>query len=306
MKRMPPLSAVEAFTQAARLGSVKAAAEALSLSSPALTRRIQALERHVGQPLFERRHQSIQLNGAGERLLADIGPALDTLGLAMERAAGNGELMRLRLAVPSLFASQRLMPALPSLRRQFPDLHIDIDTGANRLARLDDGVDAAIAITTEVDPAFYSRRIDNACVIAIGSRELRDGPQAVRDPAQLAGCTIFLHRDMPETFSYWCEAVGLPDLQPAAVDLFDSGQLILDAAAEGLGVAFMLESHLRGSGDSRLVQLFDRKVASPYSYWFACRRSALARRPVRLFHDWLVEEIGGSDGESAEPARVAA
>ena len=45
MKRLPPLSALEAFVHAARTGSVKAAAEALALSSPALTRLIQALER---------------------------------------------------------------------------------------------------------------------------------------------------------------------------------------------------------------------------------------------------------------------
>jgi LysR family glycine cleavage system transcriptional activator len=85
--------------------------------------------------------------------------------------------------------------------------------------------------------------------------------------------------------------VGLPELQPAAVDQFDSGQLILDAAAQGLGVAFMLESHLSQSNDPRLVQLFDEKVESPYSYWFACRRSALARRPVKIFHDWLFESL---------------
>lgn len=292
MKRLPPLTAIEAFVQTARLGSVKSAAEALALSSPALTRRIQALERHVGHALFERRHQAVQLNPDGERLLTEIGPAIDALGLAMERGAGNGELMRLRLAVPSLFASQRLMPNLPALRARHPDLHIDIDTGPNRLARLDDGVDAAIAITTEVDPGLYSRRIDSNKVIAIGSRALRDGPDAIRAPADLARATIFLHRDMPETFALWSEAVGLPDLQPAAIDHIDSGQLILDAAAQGLGVAFMLESHLTGSGDDRLVQLFDETVASPYSYWFACRRPALARRPVRIFHDWLVEALG--------------
>ena len=292
MKRLPPLTAIEAFVQTARLGSVKAAAEALSLSSPALTRRIQALERHVGHPLFDRGHQSIHLNPDGERLLTGIGPAIDALGLAMERSAGNGELMRLRLAVPSLFASQRLMPNLPSLKARHPDLHIDIDTGANRLARLDDGLDAAIAITTEVDPALYSRRIDSNKVIAIGSRALQSGPDAIRAPADLERATIFLHRDMPETFALWSEAVGLNGLQPAAVDHINSGQLILDAAAQGLGVAFMLESHLTGSGDERLVQLFDEKVASPYSYWFACRRPALARRPVRIFHDWLVETLG--------------
>ena len=291
MRRLPPLTAIEAFVQVARLGSVKAAAEALALSSPALTRRIQSLERFVGHPLFERRHQAVHLNPDGERLMSEIGPAIDALALAMERATGAGEMMRLRLAVPSLFASQRLMPNLPSLRESHPDLHIDIDTGANRLARLDEGIDAAIAITTDVDPALYSRRIDSNCVIAIASRELKEGPHAIREPAQLAGATIFLHRDMPETFRYWSEAVGLPGLQPAAVDHFDSGQLILDAAAQGLGVAFMLESHLFGSHDERLVQLFEAKVESPYSYWFACRRSALSRRPVKIFHDWLFNEM---------------
>ena len=287
MRRLPPLTAIEAFVQVARLGSLKAAAEALALSSPALTRRIQALERFVGHPLFERRHQAVHLNPDGERLLGDIGPMVDALAVAMDRAAGNREMMRLRLAVPSLFASQRLMPNLPGLRAEHPDLHIDIDTGANRIARLDEGLDAAIAITTEVDSSLYSRRIDSNCVIAIGSRAMLEGPQAITDPAQLAGATVFLHRDMPETFAYWRDAIGLPDLHPAAIDHFDSGQLILDAAAQGLGVAFMLESHLSGSGDERLVRLFDHKVESPYSYWFACRRSALARRPVRIFHDWL-------------------
>jgi LysR family glycine cleavage system transcriptional activator len=291
MRRLPPLTAIEAFVQVARLGSVKAAAEALALSSPALTRRIQALERNVGHPLFERRHQGVNLNPDGERLLTEIGPSIDALAAAMERAAGNREMMRLRLAIPSLFASQRLMPNLPSLRAEHPELHIDIDTGPNRLARLDDGLDAAIAITTEIDPSLYSRRIDNNCVIAIGSREVQDGPRAITDPSQLVDATIFLHRDMPETFSYWRAAIGMPDLQPAAIDHFDSGQLILDAAAQGLGVAFMLESHLTGSQDERLVRLFEHKVESPYSYWFACRRSALSRRPVRIFHDWLFDEM---------------
>jgi LysR family glycine cleavage system transcriptional activator len=291
MRRLPPLTAIEAFVQVARLGSVKAAAEALSLSSPALSRRIQSLERHVGHPLFERRHQSIHLNPDGERLLAELGPSLDALARAMERAAGDGDLMRLRLAVLPLFASQRLMPHLGSLRARHPELHIDIDTGAHGLARLDEGLDAAIAITTEVDPNLYSRRIDSNRVIAIGARSLREGPNAITHPSQLASATIFLHRDLPDTFDYWKEAIGMPDLQPAAEDHFDSGQLILDAAAQGLGVAFMLESHLKESHDERLIQLFDAAVESPYSYWFACRRSSLSRRPVKIFHDWLFDNL---------------
>src|SRR3954453_13294015 len=93
MRRLPPLTAIEAFVQVARLGSVKAAAEALSLSSPALSRRIQSLERFVGHPLFERRHQAVHLNPDGERLMAEIGPALDELGDAMDRAPGKTQIM---------------------------------------------------------------------------------------------------------------------------------------------------------------------------------------------------------------------
>ena len=128
-------------------------------------------------------------------------------------------------------------------------------------------------------------------MIAIGARSLAEGPAAITHPAQISRTTIYLHRDLPHTFEYWKEAVGLPDLQPAAVDHFDSGQLILDAAAQGLGVAFMHESHFLDANDPRLVRLFDIDVTSPYSYWFVCRPRARETKPVKLFHDWLIEAL---------------
>lgn len=287
MKRLPPLTAVEAFVQTARLGSVKAAAEALALSSPALTRRIQALERHLGRPLFERRHQAVHLNPDGERLLSEIGPALDELGAAMERAQGNAELLRLRLGVLPLFASHLLMPRLGELRALHPDLHIDLDTRPHALARLDEGLEAAITLAREIDPSLYSRRLVSNRVVAIGGPEAA----AMSDPRALAETTILLHRDLPDAFDEWSEAAGMPDLAPATIDMFDSGQLILDAAAQGLGVAFMFEMHLEGAHDPRLAPLFGVSAESAYAYWFACRRSALSRRPLRLFHDWLIEAL---------------
>lgn len=292
MRRLPPLTAVEAFVQVARLGSIKAAAEELALSSPALSRRVQALERFVARPLFERRHQALVLNANGEQLLTRIGPAIDALAVAIDATTGDNELLRLRLSVPMLFASQRLMQRLPELRQRHPQLHIDMDTQPLALARLGEGIDAAIVIAREIDPVFYSRRIARSRIAAIGAKRLRGGADGVVVPSDLARMTIFVHRDMAEIFGAWREAVGEPTLEPATTDHFDSGQLMLEAAAEGLGVAFMLEEHLHAAHDDRLVNLFEGEIDSSYSYWFACRRAAMSTRAVRLFHDWLFEILG--------------
>jgi LysR family transcriptional regulator, glycine cleavage system transcriptional activator len=292
MRRLPPLTAIEAFVQVARLGSIKAAAEELALSSPALSRRVQALERFIGKPLFERRHQALKLNEDGERLLGLIAPALDAMTDAVEAMTSGVELLRLRLGVLPLFATQRLMPHLPDLKRRHPALHLDVDTAGHAVARLGDGLDAAIVLARDVDPGLYARRLDRNRVHVIGARALVEGPDPITRPEQLAGLTALVHRDMAETFTAWRAAAGLPDLEPLAIDHFDSGTVMLEAAAQGLGVAFMLESHFEAAHDDRLVQLFDLTVESQYSYWFVCRPRALTTRPVRLFHDWLIEALG--------------
>lgn len=293
MRRLPPLTAVEAFLQVARLGSIKSAAEELALSSPALSRRVQALERFLGRALFRRGHHSMTLTEEGDKLLTAISGPIDALAQAMSALAGGDDVTRLRLGVLPLFASQKLMPRLPELRALHPELHLDIDTAAHSVSRLGDGLDVAIPLAREVDSGLYSRRLGRNRIYPIAAKALTEGPQAVRAPADLARCTVLLHRDMQTTFDAYRKALGLPDLEPAAIDQFDSGQLMLEAAAGGLGVAFMLDSHFEDARDERLVRLFDLSVESPYSYWFACRPRALETRPVRLFHDWLVAQFDG-------------
>jgi LysR family transcriptional regulator, glycine cleavage system transcriptional activator len=288
MRRLPSLSGIEAFVRVARLGSIKAAAEELSLSSPALSRRIQTLEHFIGRPLFDRGHQSIRLNVDGEELMGMVSPIIEELSNAIETMTTGEHVMRLRLGVPTLFASQRLIPHFPALRKLHPSLHIDMDTAAHSLVRLGDGIDAAIALSANLDPALYGRRIFRDNIYTIGARRLVQGPHAITRPEQISELTVLIHHELEDTFPAWCTAVGLPDLQPAAIDYFDSGQLMLEAAAQGLGIAFLHQNLLAGYADERLVRIFDINVESPYSYWFACRPRAMEQRPVRLFHDWLV------------------
>jgi LysR family glycine cleavage system transcriptional activator len=290
MRRLPPLTALEAFIQVARTGSVKAAAAELALSTPALSRRVQALERYLGLTLFERRHQHMELNPDGQKLMAEIAPVLDALGIAIESALKGKRELRLRLGVLPLFASQRLFPHMGELRRQHPEFHVDIDTSPLAHSRLGDSLDAAIILTKEIDTSLYYKELGRDEVYLIAPTERVEGPKAITDPAQLTDETILVHRDMATLFEDWCRAIGKPDLEPRAIQQFDSGQLMLEAVGQGFGIAAMFGRHFESAHDPRLARLFEQKVESPYRYFFICRPRAMENKAVRIFHDWLISE----------------
>src|SRR3546814_10385789 len=66
--------------------------------------------------------------------------------------------------------SSDLFPRLPELRRQHPELHIDLDTLSHAEARLGEGIDAAIALARSIDPALYAARLDQDKIFPIAAR----------------------------------------------------------------------------------------------------------------------------------------
>ena len=289
MRRLPPLRSLEAFVRVVRLGSAKAAAGELGLTPSALSRRIGQLELFVGKKLFLRAHQQMKLNDAGEAFYDTVAPVLEELADKIADQMDDSRILRMRLGLPPLFGSQRLFPRLPELRRMYPLLHIDIDSMPHAEAKLGDTIDAAIVLSEQPDPALHAVRLDHNRVYAITSRVLADEVGAEPDVARLSKQTFLIHNELPLSFDAWKDAMGLDGLHPAAIDHYDSGQLILEAAAQGLGIAIMHDDHFTRAHDDRLARLYDIEVASPYSYWFVCRPRALETRPVRLFHDWLVK-----------------
>jgi DNA-binding transcriptional LysR family regulator len=289
VRRLPPLRALEAFVRVVRLGSAKAAANELALSPSALSRRVAALEDFTGKRLFTRQHQSMKLTDEGMAFYNVVGPKLEELAEAVESQVDRGQVLRLHLGVPSLFGGQRLFPRLPELRKLHPRLHIDIDTGTHLEARVGDTLDAAIILAKEPDPAYYRIQLDHNKVYAITSREMAEDIGSVPDEAILSKQTFLIHQDLPDSLDAWKQAMGMSKLEPASVDRFDSGQLVLEAAAQGLGIAIMHDDHFRRSHDNRLARLFDVDVESPYRYWFVCKPKALESRPVRIFHEWLLQ-----------------
>ncbi len=287
IRRLPPLRAIEAFVRIVRLGSARAAADELGLSPSALSRRIAALEDFIGKRLFTRQHQAMKLTDEGHGFYDAVSPKFDELAAAVEGQIEDSKVLRLHLGILPLFGSQRLFPRLPELRKANPRLHIDIDTSPHLEQRVGDTLDAAVVLSKQPDPSFHAVQLDHNRVYAFTSKALAEEIGMNPDADVLSRQTFLIHTELPDSFVAWKQAIGMPDLEPAAIDHYDSGQLILEAAANGLGVAIMHDDHFHRSHDSRLAKLFDVEVESPYSYWFICRPHALEIRAVRIFNDWI-------------------
>jgi LysR family transcriptional repressor of citA len=77
---------LEAFLAVARERSFTKAANALFLTQPSVTARIQALEQELGRPLFERKGRTVRLTEAGEALLPYAQRVVELLQQGMEAA----------------------------------------------------------------------------------------------------------------------------------------------------------------------------------------------------------------------------
>lgn len=107
--RCPHLEELRAFCAAADLGSIGRAALRLHLTQPAISRRVQSLERLAGAPLLTRSAQGVQMTAAGERLYPQARSLLaeaEQLTAALSQARGKATV---RLAI-SHTAAEFVMP----------------------------------------------------------------------------------------------------------------------------------------------------------------------------------------------------
>lgn len=105
---------VEIFCQVAANGSLRKAAEATGQSLETIRRRINALEISLGERLFRRTTQGLQITAAGRKILAKAREAHDAIA-AIARLSGadrRRERRRLRISLPEDIGALHYVPAL--------------------------------------------------------------------------------------------------------------------------------------------------------------------------------------------------
>lgn len=119
------------FVAVAQTGSFTRAADDLDLRQPTVSQHIQALERGLGAPLFERTGRRVVLAPAGERLLpyAERLLALAAEAEAATREAGSQAQRTLRLGAGNTLATYVLPDLLARLRWEHQEIMVQVQVG---------------------------------------------------------------------------------------------------------------------------------------------------------------------------------
>jgi DNA-binding transcriptional LysR family regulator len=118
------------FLEVARTGRLVAAGKGLGVNHTTVGRRITALERALGNRLFDRVPTGWVLTDAGHELIVHAESIESALLAAMEGAASGGGRLSgtVRIATPDGFGAFLLAPSLETLFAQNPDLDVEIVT----------------------------------------------------------------------------------------------------------------------------------------------------------------------------------
>lgn len=125
---------LEAFWWIAQTGSFNRAAERLYLTQPSVTARIQALEKELGQPLFERKPRGVRLTDAGrvllphaERVLQDIRKARQAVNDLQSATGGT-----LSLGSALTTSTYTLPDILARFKTSYPAVEVAVRTGRSQ------------------------------------------------------------------------------------------------------------------------------------------------------------------------------
>jgi DNA-binding transcriptional LysR family regulator len=121
---------VEAFLQVAAHRSFSRAAEALKLTQPSVTARIQALERDLGEPLFERNGRGVSLTEVGTAFLPHAQRVLKALhdGRDAVQSLRQLELGTLRLGAAPTISTYVLPDLVMDFRARYPGIEVSVRT----------------------------------------------------------------------------------------------------------------------------------------------------------------------------------
>ncbi|QKZ99084.1 LysR family transcriptional regulator [Enterobacter cloacae] len=185
--RMDRVIAAQVYNRICELGSLSAAARALGISRPMVSRYLEQMEKWAGARLVNRSTRKLTLTAAGEKVLQKT-RTLSQISQEIEgQSVKDSPSGTLRVACAHFTAIQLIAPILPDLLQRYPQLRVELDVNNHPVSLVGERIDVAIRITDSPEPGMIARRLGECrSVLCASPRYLaaRGVPGRLEDLAQ--------------------------------------------------------------------------------------------------------------------------
>jgi DNA-binding transcriptional LysR family regulator len=283
---------VRAFLATAEEGSLSAAARALGLTQPTLSRQVAGLEADLGVTLFERGHRRMDLTESGLALLEHVramGEAATRVSLA---ATGRSELIDGHVSVTMTdgFAMLHMPAIVERIRHQAPGIELEIITANESLDLIRREADIAVRHARPDHGDLIARQVGGTTAHFYASRHYLDRVGRPKTPADLATYD-FIGFESPTRLLALFNDIGVSVTRENFKVYSASGIAILALMERGLGIGVLP----RDIADSRpvLEEALPSLPPFPVPVWLITHRELHTSRRIRLVFDAIAEYVGG-------------
>jgi LysR family glycine cleavage system transcriptional activator len=300
VSRLPPFFALRALEAAARHRSYSRAARELSVTHGAVSQQIRRLEAELGARLFHRSGNAMIPTPEAARLAAGVTKGLGVLQNAVAEFAAAAERDPLVVSLDPQFANRWLPSRLQRLLADPAGANLEFRVEERIANFVTDGADIGIRYGAGHWPDVEIRCLFRETLFPVCTARLAAELQIER-PQDLLRAPL-LHGFRP--WSLWFAAFRL--LPPRQSGLFfDDSAMLLEAAAQGLGVALARSGISEGDlAAGRLVRPLEGVVASELGFFAVWRADSRKLTRIERLADWLAAEAlapGGDQGVDQAP-----
>lgn len=301
LSRKVPLNALRVFEAVARHGSFSRAAEELGMTQTAVSYQIRLLEDHIGEQLFLRQPRQIVNTDAANRMLPNVGKALELMNEAM-LAGAQAANETLEIHSSPTFASHWLARNLGSFQLEYPAIAVRL----LRVSKITDfGRDPAdISIRWGIGPwpEHECHLLGHFSYAPMLSPALAAGAGGISEPRHLLRLPIIGAQQ--DSWQTWFASAGLkpPDLSVHKRHNYIEQDLCANAALAGQGVALL--NHIYFAEDlasGRLVAPFNHHCSDEIGIWLVYPHSRRNTPKIKAFRDWILAAVA-DDIKRTEPA----
>jgi DNA-binding transcriptional LysR family regulator len=286
---------IQVFATVAEQGGFAAAARALAMSPPAVTRAVSALEERIGTRLLIRTTRSVRLTENGARFVLDCRRILDEMAEAEEAAVGSHAAPRgeLRVTAPALFGRLFVTPILGDFLDQYPAVTCQALFVDRIVNLIDEGQDVAVRIGNLPDSSLTAIRVGTVrrIVFAAPSYLKEHGlPQHPRDLAQhrlIQSVALGSAREWPFREN------GSPLSVRIAPQLrVNTNDAVIESAVGGWGLSQALSYQVaRDVEAGRLQTVLGEFELPPLPIHVIHQEGRMVSSKVRAFVDFMVERL---------------